>query len=235
MSDPLLTQKEERAVASKTEALDAQWSARDISWNELSQERTAINEADTALRVERAQERAEEYLNALLVMVGSRGTKALSFADAFALSDDTAVSADIETHNTKENRAVLHNVLQGLAAMPHEWNTLDTRRFFMGKGEQGKSKYDYPGRRELKDWPEPSVTLICNLLVEDNSLYAQTLRTQGTYELPEPKKTAPDFENDQFTISERVDTTMEPRKRETSPRNVEFIQKLCQILQERDL
>ena len=136
-------------------------------------------------------------------------------------------------HDTVENRKLLHALLSGLTEIPHEWSALDARRFFMGKGEQGKAKYDFAGRSLLRDWPEPSVTLVCNLLVSSDSLYAETLRQQAIAEPSQPVEPEPLFENAQFVITEEADPVMTDGKELPRPRDVAFIEKLCAMLAER--
>lgn len=248
-STPLISPEQEQGWNQRLDTLNRKWRSdkRKLSWQDYDRQRNAVeNERMTAI-VEAVKQRSVEYVDALLLLVGSRGAKPLDFYKAFSLSADPAVREDIATHDTPENRRLLHSLLGALAEMPADWNEIDYRRFLTGTGEPKKAKYDYPGKSMLKKgsgWTGVQIDFVCKQLAGDESLYAKVLRLheapqEAVAEEAEEPEVEVDVEIDPenyFDVEDsRSVSSYEPEPKPEIQRNKEFIASLRRMLEERGL
>lgn len=194
-------------------------------WNEHWAERDAIVRSQIVQIVRRAQARAQEYLSALLILVGSRGAVYLDFYQAFAQSDSDAVRELLEQHDTPESRRALYTILRALTQIPRSWATSATIRFLRGTGKQKGASYHGAGMFAASyGWKTREVKAVAEIMT-GNILYSQVLMSYADVE-QEVRDADPDFEvidHDVTFKGTRVD------------RDKEFINTLCEMLEARGL
>ncbi len=181
--------------------------------------------------VKRAQARPEEYLNALLIMVGARGTEAVGFDSAFADSDTEEYARKLQKYDTPEARRNLYSLLMALTEVPRSWATSAFTRFLRGIGKQAGTKYHGAGMFGVRyGWREIEVSWISDLLTSNSSpnwvTYSRVLMSYANVkeemEEPDPETGIVEYDENKFRAI-RVE------------RNVEFINKLCAMLEARGL
>lgn len=220
----LLTKKE---IADREAKLEANDNKRDdgIEWRKRYEEADNIRKSYQLIIVRRAQERAEEYLNALILLVGSRGTSFVEFDNAFSPDDPEAYKRALDKYNTPEARRNLHTMLKSFTEIPKSWGPSATIRFWRGNGKQKESKYYGAGMFGVNyGWKQAEVDFIGKILT-DRSEYAEVLMSYADV-AEEIHEADPDFEivdyGTQFAaIRVERDTT--------------FINKLLKLLEDKGL
>jgi hypothetical protein len=117
---------------------------------------TALLNVFSGIRLQRAAQHPARVADALLVLVGSRGSQVPNLDDVFtnvgrgdALSDlygdpepsGVKVAKELPAHDTPQNRRLLHGILAGLLEMPTTVAGSGAVRYFLGTGSfAGKDK-----------------------------------------------------------------------------------------------
>ena len=183
--------------------------------------------------IKRVQARPEDFLNALLVLIGNRGAAYVPFNDAFESNDDPKLVAQVKQHDTDENRRWLYTLLRGLSEIPKSWAMSAFTRFLRGTGKQAKAKYHGAGMFGVDyGWKAKEVDAFSNILagVHYATGYSKTLMTYADVDQEIHDQYAQDEENNEYTID--YGTHFKAARAE---RDVEFINQLCDILEKRGL
>jgi len=225
MSQPLFSLDELTAHKQALAALDAKW--RDGqgqgNFNKYWEQKQATERAHQVEQTRRAQARPEEYLDALLVLVGNCGGQYVEFDDAFAKSAEPKYRLAVQTANTPETRRDLFTILKALTEVPRSWATSAFLRFLRGTGKQKDSKYHGAGTFGIRyGWKEEEVKNICSVLTEGGwrqNPYCAAIMSYADVE--EEIRDDPDFE-----VVDRSAKFSATR----ADRDVSFLEKLCTIL-----
>jgi hypothetical protein len=118
MGQHLFTKEELEAYQSRMAAIDELHGYHDrkqkeFNYDKYAADREACKQAHEIEIIKRAQARPDDFLNALLVLVGNRGSTYVPFESAFANNDDPQLVAQIKQHDTDENRRWLYTLLRG--------------------------------------------------------------------------------------------------------------------------
>lgn len=205
-------------------------------WAVEHKARTEILVERASIIARRVRERADEFLDALTIMVGSRGSLAVEFMEAFAPTPQRQleIQRNFELHNNAETRATLCTLLKALTEIPHTWNEIEFRRFLRGSGEEGSKRVKFPGRaifRSSSGWEISQVDVICLHLVGDNSHYANSLRQWESSGKLQPNCNEDDADEFRLVDIEKPKTDECPAPK---PFNIEFINFLCDNLAHRE-
>ncbi len=159
-----------QALLTDKELLDFKKKADALRKKKYSyQESDALQAAEVNLKVRRAQGRMEEYLNGLIILVGSRGSAYVPFEEAFERSDDPIVIEALEKYNTPEARRDLFYILKALTQIPKTWARSAFTRFLRGTGKQKNSPYDGAGLfGTIYGWKGAEVEAIAKVVAGDN-------------------------------------------------------------------
>lgn len=169
---PLFTAEETAAREAAMKEIDQ--SRGDGWWSE----RQALQRSQTNEMVERAKARPDEFLDALLYTVGTKGERYIHFGNAFARSTEGEYRALIDPVNTPENRRTLHTVLRGLAEVPRSWACSAVTRHFRGTGRQKDDKYAGCGVLGADyGWTTDQTRNVCGILADGSNPYSVVLMT----------------------------------------------------------
>jgi hypothetical protein len=222
---PLFTNAELRKQAAAL--LDLASRRTDQNWSSNYDEKRALEAANLAEKVKRAQARPEEFVDALIVLVGKRGSSYLAFDDAFGKSTTPTVKKVVKECNTPENRRALYTILRALTEVPKSWAMSAFTRFLRGTGKQKKSSYHGAGTFGVNyGWKEREIAPIINLIAGGRSPYSDALMSYK-----DPK------EDYYAAVDEAPDVELtEPGWSATRvERDVEFLNVMCAILEKRGL
>ena len=229
MAHPLFSKTELQKVKRQLTAASAEYDQKErggMRWNEYWEQKKAIERAHLIVKASRVQERADEFLNALLIFVGSRGKLFISLDGAFIHSDAAETIEALDTCNTPQGRRELYTILRALTEIPKTWARSAFVRFLRGIGKQKGAEYHGAGMfGTAYGWQEKSITAICEILAGKDSEYAQMLMSYADVE-EELRDADPDFEVVDYDASFKA-TRVE--------RDIEFLNRLCQMLEERGL
>ena len=226
MGEPLFNKKELDNIAKKKIKLDSR--RGEIPWDTYWKECKNIDEAhqlETAKRVER---RAREFLNALLILIGEKGSSYIVFESAFNKDSELEeVRSLLTKSNTPENRRYLYTILKALSEIPSSWGTSAFIRFLRGNGKQKECKY--PGAGTFGSnfgWKEIEVNRICKVLCSDSE-YSKVLMSyedvaETIREEDEKNEDNPDYEVVDYDVQFKATKVI---------RDKEFLNKLCGMLE----
>ena len=145
------------------------------------EQRSALRKAFQNEGVKRAQERHKEYLNALLVIVGSKCQQVPAFQDAFSKSSSKAMQKLLKEYNTPRTRRELYTILRALGEIPKSWGKSAVVRFFRGIGKQKGAKYHGAGLfGTAYGYTQREVDALCTVLCGDRwdgNHYSQVMMT----------------------------------------------------------
>ena len=227
MSNPLFTKEEIAAHQRKLGELEMAWqTARDNggSFENYWSQRTALQRGHEIEETRRAQKRPHEFLDALLLLVSSRGVEYVEFNAAFSNSSDPDYRKRITLANTPETRRNLFTILKALSEIPKSWATSAFIRFLRGTGKQKDAKYHGAGTFGVRyGWKEEEVQAICQVLTGNrwsNNPYCRMLMTYVDVE-SEIAEEDPDY--DLVDYDAKFSATR-------ANRDVAFISALCEIL-----
>jgi len=123
--------------------------------------RENICKARLIKQVQRAQERPNDYIDGLIVAVGSRGSEHVTFDEAFSGDNDKYLEYD-----TPEVRRSLYSIFRALTEIPKTWAKSATIRFLRGTGKQKGLKYHAAGTFGADyGWKTSEVDRIISLIV----------------------------------------------------------------------
>ena len=232
MSKPLFTQKEQNAQKKKLAALEKLHGNRqsnpNFDFDSYWAEKKGLEDAWQILGVRKAQARPDEFINALLVLVGERGAWYVPFESAFALSDSKEITAKVLMHDTDENRRVLYTLLRALTEIPKSWAMSAYIRFLRGTGKQKTAKHHGAGMLGVDyGWKGIEVQAIANIIAGSHYAtgYSTTLMAYADVD-QEIRDEDPDFELTDY------DATFKATRAE---RDIEFLNALCENLEARGL
>ena len=203
----------------------------------------------------RAQLRAEEFLNGLIIRIGKRGHGHQYFDAFFSHSDSLDMKEMLSVYDVPETRRALHTILKALIEVPRSWGPSALVRFLRGIGKQSGLKYYGAGMFGVRyGWTAKEITGVCSEIANGRAYYSGFSEVLMSYEdvedkvrkaceareiekerkLKESKNANPDFE----IIDEDSDT----RSNENLPygstravRDIEFLNKLCSLLETKGL
>lgn len=226
MAKTLFTKNELEEFQKELSDLETKHNKNSIPWREYWEQREAIQRAHLIKKVGRVQERAEEFLNALIILVGYQGERYIDFEHAFAVSDVPELKELLTTHDTPENRRALYTILRALTEIPKTWATSAFVRFLRGTGKQKGAKYHGAGMLGTDyGWKTKNITAICGIITGNNSPYSQVLMSYADVE-EEIHEEDPDFEVHDHDVTFKA-TRVE--------RDIEFLNQLCDMLEQRGL
>ncbi|RJR12835.1 hypothetical protein C4588_01665 [Candidatus Parcubacteria bacterium] len=220
MPNPLFSPAELNEFSNKKALLEKEpnWERR---WSQIR----AIESSFEILQKRRAQERADEYLNALLILVGTRGATYVNFELAFSDSDSSEILDALKDADTPETRRNLYTLLKALSEIPKTWAMSAFVRFLRGTGKQKDAKYHGAGYFGVSyGWKEDEVSNICRILT-DRTPYSKVLMSYADVQ-EEIDRADPDYE-----IVDRSDRFAATRVE----RDKEFLETLCEMLEQRGL
>jgi len=238
MGKPLFTKAELAAYQDRMAAIDELHGYHDrknkvFNYDKYAADREGCKQAHEIETIKRAQARPDDFLNALLVLIGNRGSTYVPFENAFEGNDDPQVIAEIKTHDTDENRRWLYTLLRGLSEIPKSWAMSAFTRFLRGTGKQAKAKYHGAGMFGVDyGWKAKEVDAFSNILAGSHYAtgYSTTLMTYADVDQEIHDQYAADEENNDYTIDYGTHF-----KAVRAERDVEFITALCDILEKRGL
>lgn len=224
MGTPLFTEEELAERKAAFSRLDAQRKELGTTFDEYWKQRQALEAAQLSEVVRRTQARVEEYLNGLIIVVGSRGESGVSFYEIFSNADTESFIALLAMHDTPEVRRDLYTILRGLSEVPRSWARSAIVRFFRGTGKQAKATYHGAGLFGTRyGWKTREIDLVCQWMVD--TLYGRPLMLFAAAR-DELIDADPDYEirseTNEFAVT-RFD------------RDAAFTQKLCEMLEARGL
>lgn len=204
------------------------------------EDRKALKEALKITRARRAQARPDEFLNGLLTLTGTQGGQYLTFDWAFNYKEAPDAS-EVEELVTKcdnpESRRALYTILKSLTEVPKSWGLSAFVRFLRGTGKQKGAKYHGAGMfSAVYGWKEREVKSIADIIVGDRwdmgGNYCKTLMRYADVEseINEANRAYEDGISDYEVVD--YDVKFYATRVE---RDVDFINKLCKILEERGL
>ena len=186
MGKPLFTKKELDAYEDRLLAIDRKHGYRDekrkasFNFDNYWGDKEGCKKAHEIETIKRAQARPDDFLNALLVLVGNRGSAYVPFESAFEDNDEPTVLAEIKTHDTALNRRWLYTLLRGLSEIPKSWAMSAYTRFLRGTGKQKSAKYHGAGTFGVDyGWKAKEVDAFSNILAGSHYAtgYSTTLMT----------------------------------------------------------
>ncbi len=222
MAQPLLTDVENNDYETKLE--DAR---RNRNW----QDSEPIRKAWLVKQVQRAQARPDEYINGLLVLVGSRGTQYLDFLGAFSKNDEPDVVAAVKANDTPEARRNLYTILRALTEIPKTWAKSALIRFLRGTGKQKGSKYHGAGTFGTDyGWKGNEVENICEVIAGGEGYAAANYCSvlMNYRDLYDDISQAANNDYEEIDIDARNYAT-------NVDRDIEFLKECCDILEVRGL
>lgn len=207
-------------------------------YNKNSEKSKALEEARKIQTVRRTQARPEEFVNGLLVLVGSRGQAYVEFDAALEQADSEEVKQLVKQYDTPEARRNLHTILKALTEIPKSWAMSAFIRFLRGTGKQKDAKYHGAGTfGPLYGWKENEVHSIVGEITGSRfysgyGSYSSTLMRYADVqdEIYEARQNSEDGADGYEEVpygTEFVAVRAE--------RDVEFLNKLCEILKARGL
>lgn len=221
---PLFMDKELQKQRAALNALDTARKRGNTPWAQSWSERQALEQAQLTEMVRRAQDRAEEYLNALLVLVGKRGAEYVPFDSAFALSASAEMQAMVREADTAENRRVLYTILRALTEIPKSWPFSALVRFLRGVGKQRGAKYHGAGTLGVRyGWSEREVQGIVRTVADGHNPYSQVLMSYA------------DPEQEACEAEPEVEYEPAPFGATRAERDCAFLERLCGMLEARGL
>ena len=221
MAQPLFTDIELAALKGKKDALSQKRRDDKVDWKQSWEEEKALDQAHLVEQVKRAQARSEEFLNGLIILVGSKGSIYLEFERAFSDSDAPEVINALRQTSTSDSRRALYTILKALTEIPKSWATSAFIRFLRGTGKQKDSQYHGAGTfGVLYGWKEKEVNAICNVIT-GYGLYSKVLMSYADVQ-DEIYKADPGYQVIDYG-TQFVATRVE--------RDVEFLNQLCEKLE----
>ncbi len=228
MSKPLFTDAELSAHEKALAKLQKESRKPGSDFSSYWRERQNLEKAHELEMVKRAQARETEYLNALIILVGSKGHEYVPFVHAFKSSDEKLIKDKTKEYDTPETRRSLFTVLCALTEIPHNWATSAFVRFLRGNGKQRGAKYHGAGLFAVEyGWKGEEVVAICKPITSDQDLYSKVVMsyTDLTEVENEIREKNPDYE----------ESSTDLRFASCARRDVAFLKKLCGILESRGL
>ncbi|HEU5114546.1 MAG TPA: hypothetical protein VFT82_02145 [Candidatus Paceibacterota bacterium] len=226
MAKPLFSPEEQKAWKDKFDVLDAAHRKDNTPFDHYWAQREAIARAERIDTNRRVRARANEYLDALITLVGSRGSSYVNFPHCFNESDSLDVRQAIEKHDTPETRRALHTILRAFSEVPKSWARSAFVRFLRGNGKQKEAKYHGAGMFGLDyGWKGEEVTAVCAVIADETSPYSQALVTYANVE-KEIREADPDYQVTSYDVR---------FKAVRAERDVEFLTALCSMLEKRGL
>lgn len=228
MSKPLFTAAELATHEQALAVLETKWRAG--NFDKYWEQRKATHATHNLEETRRAQARPDEYLDALLILVGHRGGKYVEFDDAFTNSDNSEYRLAVQEVDTPENRRSLFTILKALTEVPRSWATSAFLRFLRGTGKQKDAKYHGAGTFGVRyGWKEEEVKAICQVLTgggyDRHTPYSSVIMSYADV-AEEIHEDDPDYEvvdyGTQFVATRAT-------------RDTAFLEKLCSILDSRGL
>lgn len=201
---------------------------RNTPWSEIKK----LYDARLIKQVQRAQEDPEKFVDALLVLVGSRGTEYFPIYDAY--SDHPELLEALTRFDTPEARRALYTLFRALTEIPKTWAKSAFIRFLRGTGKQKDSKYHGAGTFgvdygwKAKEVENIAATLVSSYDSHHGATYSSVLMSyRDMYgDICDAANEADDYEV--VDINARNYATHVDR-------DVEFLQTCCNILKERGL
>lgn len=225
MAKPLFTKEEISKLKARRKALDTKRKKEDMQWDDYWAQDKAILMAHQLEIVKRVHERATEFLNALIILVGSRGTKYADFGYVFSSSDAADIKEALASCDIPEARRQLYTILRALTEVPKTWARSAFVRFLRGIGKQRGAKYHGAGMFGTDyGWKEKNISAICQVIT-GNGAYAKVLMSYADV-AEEVREVDSDFEFVDYEVE---------FKGVRVERDVEFLNQLCDMLDERGL
>ncbi len=231
MATPLFTEEECDAHKARFDELERNLNDKKYrDWSEYWGNVEGLRKTIRIETVNRVEKRAEEFLNALLVLVGSRGTQGVDFREAFSQSDTKELKELVSLHDTPIARRNLLTIFRALIEVPKSWGRSAFLRFLRGRGKQKGAKYHGAGMFGTDyGWKEDEVALFCDVIAggryDNQAPYAAVLVSYADVE-EEIREEDPDFE-----VTDHVTALMATH----AERNIPFLERLCTILEIRGL
>lgn len=231
MSKPLFTDEEIAELGAKLRKIEKLYNRKKPGqdFNTYWAEKQAVQTAHEVETVMRAQARIEEFLAGLLLLVGHRGAYYIPFKQLFAESDSKEITTAVLQHDTPEVRRSLYTILRALTEVPRSWGMSAFCRFLRGTGKQAGAKYHGAGAFGTSSgWKAKEIQALCSILVSDHSYitgYATCLMSYDDVHQEVRQAMDEDFEIEHDTQFKATRVT----------RDVEFLNKLCEILEKRGL
>jgi hypothetical protein len=228
---PLFTKAELLAWIKKFDDWDDQY-RKDKTTDHKTKwaQREAIERAQKAETNRKVRLRAEEFLDALTVIAGSRGTIYIGLPQCFELSDSKEMREALAKYDTPEARRALYTILRALSEVPKSWAMSAFIRFLRGNGKQKGAKYHGAGTFAVEyGWKGQEVENVCRILTDGHNPYSQVLVSYADV-AEEIRTMDPEYQV--------VDQAVEYRARfefVRADRDVEFLQQLCGMLEKRGL
>lgn len=133
----------------------------------------------------------------------------------------------VAVNDTPATRRALYTILRALTEIPKNWATSAFVRHLRGIGKQRGSKYHGAGTLGADyGWTEREVSGICGILTQADQRYCQVLMSYADV-AKEIEETDPDYEIVDQVTAEYIATRAE--------RDVEFLHRLCEMLEARGL
>lgn len=221
----LLTEAEAQKYDEQIAQVEQQWKSKGCDYEQYRAEADAIRRARLLAIVKKVQARPDDFIDALLAIVGSRGESYYALEQVFTAPDDAFREAVVRG-NTPEGRRVLYTMLRALTEVPNTWAKSAFCRFLRGVGKQRGAKYHGAGMLGVAyGWKEKEVSAFCRVICDSYSLYSQVLMSYADVE-EEMREADPEFEVIDHEATYKA-TRVE--------RDVQFLQKLCDILDRRGL
>ncbi len=228
MAKPLFTEAELSAHEKALDKLQNESRKPGSDFSAYWRERTNLEKAHELEMVKRAQARETDYLNALTILVGSKGHEYVPFYQAFASSDAKTIMDKVNERDTPETRRSLFTILTALTEIPHSWATSAFVRFLRGNGKQRGAKYHGAGLFAVEyGWKGDEVTAVCKPIMNERDMYSKVVMsyTDLTEVEAEMAEKDPDYE----------EASTDLRFASCARWDVAFLKKLCGILESRGL
>lgn len=198
-----------------------------VDWTDWWNQRQALERAQLAEKVRRAQARADDYLNGLLILVGNRGGHYLPFDEAFERSGSAELKKELAKCDTPANRRVLYTILRALTEVPKSWAMSAVTRFLRGTGAQKKAKYHGAGALGVRyGWKDREVGSIAAVIADGRNPYSLVLMSYA--DVAEENRQEAESEEELIPYGNTFAATR-------ADRDVEFLNQLCGILETRGL
>lgn len=225
MAEPLFTKAELDAQQAELTVLERTRKATNQDWDQFWAQEQALKRAHQLRTNARVHDRAEEFLNSLIILVGSRAEVVVGFNYAFAGSDKADFRRALMELDTPEARRSLHTMLKALTEIPKSWARSAFVRFLRGTGKQAGAKYHGAGLFSSRyGWREMNVTAIAEVIAGQGPT-ARVLMSYADVEA-EIAEVDPEFEVVESDVS-RVAVRV--------ARDVDFLNQLCDMLEKRGL
>lgn len=235
MGIPLISKEEELDYENQLHLIDERYGYHkkdraSFDWKSYWNERECCRIAYDTKLTRLAKERPEDILNALLVCIDNKGEKYVPFYSAFEHNDSEEISKSIQKADTPENRRWLYTILRALTEIPKSWAKSAFVRFLRGIGKQKDSKYHGAGLfGEKYGWTTRQIDSICGIIASCYSggsvSYASLFMSYADVqeEIDEADPEWEEVKGDERFAATRAD------------RDVEFLNKLCSMLEEKGL